>query len=66
MAAFYEKKDADLSGKRNRGSGGKKASSTDRKNGAAKGKVNGNHTETTKVENDIGNEEKETTHDAEE
>ena len=67
MAAFYEKKEADLSGKKNRGSGGKKTSSTDRKSGASKGKVNGNHTETTtKVENTVEIGEKETTQDAEE
>jgi len=62
MAAFFEKKEADLSGKKNRS--GKKPSTTDRKTGGPKGKVNGNHTET-KVGDAVENGERETTPDAE-
>jgi hypothetical protein len=62
MAAFFEKKEADLSGKKNRGNGGKKPSATDRKSG--KEKVNGNHSDA-KVDGAVENGEKETTPDPE-
>lgn len=46
MSVFFEKKEADLSGKKNSSSrsNGRKAVSTDRK-GKGKEKVNGNHAE---------------------
>ena len=47
MTLFFEKKEADLSGKKNSrtggGNGGRRPASTDRK---GKGKVNGDHSET--------------------
>jgi hypothetical protein len=60
MTAFFEKKEADLSGKKNssRSGGARKSPSTDRK-GKGKEKVNGEHADAKTAENGTDNVEHE-------